>query len=667
MQPTCQKINFIALALLILLAGCVPSVATRDEPQSKLENNPLVIQAEAVEQTGDFLRAAALYEQAAASLAPPDSELLLLRAVESYFNGQELDKAAELLSKVDTSSIPTLDFHKQLLVAELALTNNRPADALQMLAEPVAAGTELSLQQKYHQLRAEGFRLSGNQLESSNELSSLDFLLEDEEQRLQNQILIVGTLATLTDTALELLQPSPPGIQGGWMDLARIIKDQSGSSNSQALLKKWRERFPSHPALPALLEGYFTKIKAQFRRPNHIAVMLPNSGPYAAAANALRYGFLAAYYREPSEQRPSLVFYDSSNSAETWPLFQEAVASGADMIIGPLSKESVSQLARAGELDIPVLALNQVPPEVTPPTNLFQFGLAPEDEATQAAERAWLDGHENAVVLTPKGQWGDRIHSAFRQRWEQLGGTLVEHQLYDSKQHDFGTPIKALLNIDESKTRKTKLQRLIGEKVEFEPRRRQDARLIFLAAKPKKARQIRPQLQFHHASGIPIYGTSRLYSGYPAPKADADLDGIKFPDIPWLLAGNDNSLSLDSVIKSIGSQRLKYPRLYAMGIDSFQILPHLARLQNSTRESFDGETGNLYLDDIQQLHRQLIWAEMEMGKPKILGYSPRLDTGLNNLLETAPQGEPLLETGPKETSPAQPETTKVAPASTKTL
>ncbi len=663
MQQTFYKISLLSfLTLVLFLTGCVPSTSTKDSLQSSLEDNPLVMQAEALALTGDFQGAATLFEQAAAQFPRPDSIHLLLRAVENYFKGQNSEQAANLLSRIDTRALPNLDFHRQLLVAELALSKNRPVDALNLLATPPDANTDISLLQKYHQLRAESFRLAGNQLESARELSELDLLLEDEALRLENQYLIVETLSTLTDTALELLQPSPPGIQGGWMGLTRIVKEQKGATSIQVRLEKWREEFPSHPALPSLLEGYFKRLKTTFQPPNHIAIMLPSSGPYAVAAKALRYGFLAAYYKEPSEQRPTLKFYDSSNSADTWPLFQEAVAAGAEMIIGPLSKSSVSQLARAGELDIPVLALNQVPPEVTPPGNLFQFGLAPEDEAAQVAERAWLDGHENAVVLTPKGQWGNRIHTAFVQRWEQLGGTLVEHQLYDPKQHDFGTPIQALLNINESKQRKRSLQRLFGKSIKFEPRRRQDAHFIFLAAKTKKARQIRPQLQFHHAAGIPIYGTSHLYSGRSQPKKDVDLEGIKFPDIPWILTSGSGPLSLAAVSKSLGSSQLRYPRLYAMGIDSFELLPHLARLQNSPRESFDGQTGTLYLDGIQQIHRQLVWAEITAGSPKVLGYSPRLDSGLNSMMENAPQGEqiPLAKESevPKGISPANADTTE---------
>jgi len=620
-----QRHTKFLLALLILLTviGCVPTPGVRGtDSQADL----LMEQAVTLEQAGEHAAAAELFEQLALQTLPPADQALLLRAAENHFQAQDSERATALLARIDTRTLPALDFQKRLLVAELALNRNRPDEAMALLSEGIPEGTDTPLRQRFHADRAEGFRLTGNLLESARELGELDLLLEDMDKRLENQLLIIQTLTALTDTALDLLQPNPPGIQGGWMALARIIKGHTGDTNRiQEQLKSWRERFPSHPTIPGLLDGYFQKLESQYQRPNQLAILLPKSGPYANAAKALRDGFMAAYYQQPPESRPRLTFYDSSDSADTWPLYRQAVDSGADMVIGPLNKEGVAQLARAGELEIPVLALNQVPPETTPPVKLYQFGLAPEDEARQVAERAWLDGHTRAIIFTPQDDWGDRIMQAFRNRWERLGGTLSEQQRYDPKANDFSGAIQALLNLDESRARRSRLQKLFGQTLEFEPRRREDADFILLAANPFKARQIRPQFQFHHAADIPIYATSSIYTGVPTPAEDQDLEGIKFPDIPWLLMNEGNSpLARDNLARILPDSQGAYRRLYAMGIDSFRLLPHLGRLQSSPRETIDGKTGNLYLDSIRQIHRQLVWAEMYKGVPKAIGYAPRM-------------------------------------------
>ncbi|MCW8890707.1 MAG: penicillin-binding protein activator [Sedimenticola sp.] len=656
MQPRHTK-YLLSLLILLLLIGCVPVPGIKDGTTT---SDPLKEQAIALEAAGDYIAAAQLFEELAKQTLPPGDQALLLRAAENYFQAQENERAAALLTRINTATVPSLDFQKRLLVAELAISRSRPDEAMNLLNEGIPANAPVEQQQRFHTIKAEGFRLTGNLLESARELGELDLLIADMEQRLQNQLLIIQTLSALTDTALDLLQPNPPGIQGGWMALARIIKGHTGDTQQiQDQIKLWREIFPSHPAVPGLLEGYFEKLETQYKRPNHLAILLPKSGPYANAARALRDGFMAAYYQQPLESRPRLVFYDSSDSNETWPLYRQAVESGADMVIGPLNKDGVSQLARAGELEIPVLALNQVPPETTPPVTLYQFGLSPEDEARQVAERAWLDGHTRAIAFTPSGDWGDRVLNAFRNRWERLGGTLSEHQRYDARDNDFSDSIQALLNLDESRSRRTRIQRLLGQKLEFEPRRRDDADYIFLAANPSKARLIRPQFQFHHAADIPVYSTSSIYTGAPNPDQDQDLEGIKFPDIPWLLMSEgDSPLSMENLAKNLPGSQGVYRRLYAMGIDSFRLLPHLGRLQSSARETIDGKTGNLYLDSIRQVHRQLVWAEMVKGLPRAIGYAPRMATLADEMEEleaTRVTVAPVESATEAEQAPSAPE------------
>jgi len=230
-------------------------------------------------------------------------------------------------------------------------------------------------------------------------------------------------------------------------------------------------------------------------------------------------------------------------------------------------------------------------------------------------------------VLTPAGNWGDRIFNAFVDRWEQLGGTLAERQRYDTKENDFSKPIRALLNLDQSQARYQAMQRLLGQRLEFEPRRRQDAGFVFLVAKSQMARQIRPQLQFHRAADLPVYTTSHIYSGITSAVEDQDLEGIRFPIAPWLLEyDDDDPLSRQRLATVLPDMQTRYLPLYAMGMDSYQLPGHLARLQNSPREVMEGRARNLYLDSIRQLHRQMMWAQIADGVPKAIGFTPRIET-----------------------------------------
>lgn len=626
---------FILLSLLAMLAGCEVTLPVKGAgaPVAEISEAELA-QATELETAGNNAAAAAFYEKLAAQAGPPQRWDLLLKAVENHLAAEATEPAQKLLARLAKRELgPLLDLRRRLLAATLALASKRPQEAQDLLVQSPPEGTPPNLLKHYHRIRANAFLHAGNLLESAREQGVLDQLLSDPEARLQNQQAILQSLTTLTNTALEMLQPDPPGIYGGWMELARIIKAYAGEpGKTRSRLDAWRQQFPKHPALPELLEGYFQRLQAHYKTPAHLAVLLPLSGPFADAATALREGLLAAYYNMPPEKRPRLHFYDSSNSTDTWPLYRQAVDAGAEMIIGPLSKEGVSQLARAGELEVPVLALNQIPPETAPPADLFQFGLSPEDEAQQVAEQAWLDGHTNALIITPEGSWGDRIHESFRERWESLGNTVLEHQVYNPKGQDLSHPIRSLLNLDESDARHRQLRGILKTSFKFEPRRRQDADFIFFAAKPISARQIRPLIQFYRAADLPIFATSHVYTGAPNPVEDRDLEGLKFPDIPWLLtADSSEPLSRDTLTATLPSIMPQYWRLYAMGIDSFNLLPHLERLHSSPWETLDGQTGNLYLDQINRIHRRLVWAQMKKGRPKVLGYAPRIETNFSDI------------------------------------
>jgi hypothetical protein len=478
----------------------------------------------------------------------------------------------------------------------------------------------------------------GTLLESANALQAVDSLQSDPAQRLQTQTEILRTLALLNEPVLETLQPSPPGVSGGWMQLALLVK-RHGSDPAQLapLLQAWRERFPQHPALPELLSNYQLQLEQQLQAASRIAVLLPQSGSFADVAAAIRDGIMISRFALAEDKRPELRFYDSTDAAGIWPLYSQAVADGAELVIGPLQKDSVNQLLRAGELPVPVLALNQVELTAAPPNTLFMYSLSPEDEARQAAERIWLDGRQRPVVLVPEGGWGERIAAAFEARWTGLGGSVAGIGRYDPSSHDYSDTITRLLHLDRSNARHKELQRWLGQSLEFEPHRRDDVDAVFMAARPVQAQGIRPQLQFHHAADLPVYATSHAWLGQLSRSQVQDMSGIMLADIPWFVGDGDTEDSRARAARYLPQSGSAYGRLYAMGIDAMRLVPHLRRLQSSRFESLDGSTGNLYMDEANQIHRQLVWIRLGE-RPEVLGYAPRLD------LQGDTQESPLPET-----------------------
>jgi hypothetical protein len=344
-------------------------------------------------------------------------------------------------------------------------------------------------------------------------------------------------------------------------------------------------------------------------------------------------------------------FYDSSDPDLAWPLYSQAVEDGAQVVVGPLQKAAVLQLARAGELPVPVLALNQVQTDSTLPDQLYMYALSPEDEARQAAERIWSDGLHSPVAITPRNSWGERMGNAFETRWTELGGSIAGRQEFETDTHDYSGTITALLQIDRSKARHQRLQRWLGMRLEFEPRRRADVDAVFIAADPRQAQGLKPQLQFHHAADLPVYASSHAWSGTLDDGQLADMRGLLLADIPWLFGQSANPAGArDALAETLPEVNGPFARLYAMGMDAYALIPHLRRLRGSPFESLDGNTGNLYMNDSRQILRQLLWASLD-SPPAIIGFSPRLDLAGPSRETVAPPGD---GSGAAGTTPAAP-------------
>ncbi len=157
------------------------------------------------------------------------------------------------------------------------------------------------------------------------------------------------------------------------------------------------------------------------------------------------------------------------------------------------------------------------------------------------------------------------------------------------------------------------------------PYRRQDIDMIFIAAKPEIARELRPLINFYYAANIPVYATSHLYSGTPDPQLDQDLNGVIFCAIPWELAPQtlspDDSGFYKSAQKSWPLATQKQPQFFALGADSYRLARQISagKLMPET----DGATGKLILQANKVWFRQLTWAQIINGRPQPISSDSR--------------------------------------------
>ncbi|WP_162300003.1 penicillin-binding protein activator [Kineobactrum sediminis] len=387
-----------------------------------------------------------------------------------------------------------------------------------------------------------------------------------------------------------------------WLRLARLAADQPGVNALRASLETWLAKHPDHVAAEQL-PGGLGFLLAERQPVRKVTLLLPLSGRLAPAARAVRDGYLAHYYsareREDSDHEISIV--DTGLFASAVAAYEHAVASGADLIIGPLSKEAVTQLGRHPQRPVPILALNRIDePVVHGSAALVQLSLAPEDEARRIAELAFGQGARRALILRPAGERGTRLNDVLRQRWQALGGSIAASATYSSPEA-YSASIKTALNLTDSEQRAREVRSMLATNIEFIARRRQDVDVVFLlAGTPAEARSVKPLLAFHYAGTLPVYATSSIYSGIPDPR-NRDLNGARLVELPWLLGANPDLREALAAGETGGDS---FTRLNALGADAGLLQSRCVQLQAGADALIKGATGLLLLDQDLRIIRE---------------------------------------------------------------
>lgn len=396
--------------------------------------------------------------------------------------------------------------------------------------------------------------------------------------------------------------------QDAWRQLAAMPTPASA-----ALAVRYREL----KARAALAAGHpeLAQQVAQQQVENlpHIALLLPVVGRNATAAVSVRDGFLAAYYQAPAATRLRVRIYDTGTMSVAEALAR-ATSSGAELIVGPLTREEVIAAAQDADARPPLLALNFLPPETPPPARFYQYALSPEDEARVVARRILADHHRRGIALVPAGDWGTRVLAAFRQELESGGGELIAAATIDPNRTDYSEAVTQTLGISASQARYRRLEGVLGTKLQFEPRRRGDIGFIFCPAPANTERLLRPQLRFHFAGDIPTYATSSAFE--PDMRANQDLDGLMFPDMPWMLGGDLAEAVRAATREAWPNSGLQRSRLFAFGFDAYRLALALRNTRGDV--NIQGLTGRLSFDPERRIRRELAWAQLRDGELRAL-------------------------------------------------
>jgi hypothetical protein len=318
----------------------------------------------------------------------------------------------------------------------------------------------------------------------------------------------------------------------------------------------------------------------------HIALLLPvKSAIFGPAANVVKQGFFAA--ADSNYKRlmmPIRVYSDFDENTSVVSAYRQAIANGARVVVGPLTRNGVSALAAERDIPVPTLALNLVDGQYAP--QLYFFGMEVEAEARQAAQLAKQQGLHQAIIVTTHMPLSLRLQSAFEEEWTNSAHGANRGILREIEYNGDPAVFADIADITDT--------------------------VVFLATDAANSRLIRPYLP----SKIPVYATSQVFTGNDNVLANYDLSGVHFVDMPWLLQPDHPAVMIyPRPNPPLSAAR---ERLYALGIDSFRLIEVLLAGNPKTDLPLDGVSGQIRLNG-HTFERTAIPAVFAQGRAQLTG------------------------------------------------
>ena len=571
--------------------------------------------AERLARNGDHAEAAGTYMGLAVDAVGSERDRYTLLAVEQYLDAGDVVRARSAFAGVAEQTSGGLAPLWQTNRAAFHLYNGAADEALNLL-EPLSREPL----QRRDRLRVDVLRADA-WIQKQDPARAVEIMMQrerwiDDRRDVENNRarLWQGLLVSSPTTLHAAANTSSDPVVRGWLTIASIAASTGrqgiGWSKGAA---RWRTENPEHPA-SAVLGDVELPEHLLLEYPRQVALLLPLSGSAASAGKAIQNGFLGAYFATASglDDRQRVRVYDVNSEGGASAAYSAAVADGAEFVVGPLLKRSVTELANDILVPVPVLTLNYLGDETLAPPGLYQFALAPEDEAMAAAQRALSDGHVRAVALVPNNDWGRRLLTSFVTEFEGLGGTLLDYRMYTPGRQDFSDEIENLMGLSGSVARYQRMRANIGGALQFDPRRRQDTDCIFLATDAAAGRLLKAQLKFHYSGDVPVYSTSSVNA--MDGRSNADLNGIMFADTPWVIDPQPWIAHLPDRFADYWPEERRLTRLHAMGYDAYNLIASLYGARGGVMDELDGASGTLFLDSAGRVHRRLAWAQFQRGE-----------------------------------------------------
>jgi outer membrane PBP1 activator LpoA protein len=171
--------------------------------------------------------------------------------------------------------------------------------------------------------------------------------------------------------------------------------------------------------------------------------------------------------------------------------------------------------------------------------------------------------------------------------------------------------ITSALDVLQSQKRIKQLSNLSQERVYSVTRNRRDIDAFVVFARPNDLELINPiiesSISLFTSEQIPVFATSYGYDHKQSKNSQRDLRNLIFVDMPWLLPTRRNEALSASVDALFNKPPSAFLRLFAFGYDTLSLVDNLAQLSTFEHLWIEGLSGNLSINDKQQLNRELSW------------------------------------------------------------
>ncbi|QHQ17428.1 penicillin-binding protein activator [Pectobacterium parmentieri] len=601
-----------------------------------------------------------------------------LLAIRSLLQEGKAPQASQQFNTLPEKLSAAQKQEQQLLSAELSAAQNN-MDAAKAALSQLDVGA-LSEQQKSRYYQTQIKTAQGRpSIELLRAYIAQEPLLKgDEHQMNLDQTWLALTQMSPQESGALLINADENVLQG-WVDLLNNYQNNRESPDQlQSAIQDWKTRYPHHPAAKNLPMQLNQVINYQPSSVSSIALLLPLNGQAQVFANAIQQGFNAAKNgqiataavsapvapptdtAQAGQVTPSS---DGQNAQSPAPYSDQAVASttpapaaqatsaglssslpvkvydtssqplaniltqaqqdGASLVIGPLLKNEVDQLA-SNPSPLNILALNQ-PERVENSPNICYFALSPEDEARDAAKFIHQQGKQQPLVLAPRGALGDRIVNAFAQAWNQQSGTSSLQQRFgNSAELKQAINSGAGLSLNGQPVNVSQQQAQAGTTIggltipsQVQPTASSSVSgnidAVYIIATPDELALIKPMIDMRTSSRArpALYASSRSFQAGLGPDFRLEMEGLQFSDIPLLAGANP---ALMQQVSSQFKNDYSLVRLYAMGMDAWTLASHFGEMRQIPGHQISGATGMLSAGPDCTINRQLTWQQYRQGQ-----------------------------------------------------